>query len=177
MPTRFGFTATWDELRSKYWKNRSPESEKGIAAFLTPETVKTVYTHGHARPELISPDNWNMDNHFLERPGAKQVQLDFFYDYRTNVELYPKWQAFLKERQPKTVILWGQNDIFFTPEGGEAYLGIFAGAGCAGAHDEVVATAARLKAPMAHTSRGKDFVEHDNPYNVGMTGILGGPAG
>ena len=48
---------------------------------------------------------------------------------------------------------------------------IYAGAGCAGAHDEVVATAARLKAPMAHTSRGKDFVEYDNPYNVGMTGI------
>src|SRR5277367_931794 len=54
---------------------------------------------------------------------------------------------------------------------------IYAGAGCAGAHDEVVATAARLKAPMAHTSRGKDFVEYDNPYNVGMTGIIGGPAG
>src|ERR1700744_4299755 len=54
---------------------------------------------------------------------------------------------------------------------------IYAGAGCAGAHDEVVAAAARLKAPMAHTSRGKDFVEYDNPYNVGMTGILGGPAG
>ncbi len=54
---------------------------------------------------------------------------------------------------------------------------IYAGAGCAGAHDEVVATAARLKAPMAHTSRGKDFVEYDNPYNVGMSGIIGQPAG
>src|SRR5436305_10212820 len=54
---------------------------------------------------------------------------------------------------------------------------IYAGAGCAGAHDEVVATAARLKAPMAHTSRGKDFVEYDNPHNVGMTGIIGGAAG
>ncbi len=54
---------------------------------------------------------------------------------------------------------------------------IYAGAGCEGAHDEVVATAARLKAPMAHTSRGKDFVEYDNPYNVGMTGMIGGPAG
>ncbi len=80
------------------------------------------YTHGHSRPERISPDNWNMDNHFLQRPGAKQVQLDLFYDYRTNVELYPKWQAFLKDRQPKTIIFWGQNDIFFTPAGGEAYL-------------------------------------------------------
>jgi pyruvate dehydrogenase (quinone) len=54
---------------------------------------------------------------------------------------------------------------------------IYAGAGCAGAHDEVVATAARLKAPMAHTSRGKDFLEYDNPYNVGMTGIIGVGAG
>jgi pyruvate dehydrogenase (quinone) len=55
-------------------------------------------------------------------------------------------------------------------------IAIYAGAGCAGAHDELVATAARLKAPTAHTSRGKDFVEYENPYNVGMTGIIGGPA-
>src|SRR3954470_20116544 len=58
-----------------------------------------------------------------------------------------------------------------------AAITIYAGAGCAEAHDEVVATAARLRAPTAHTSRGKDFVEYDNPYNVGMTGIIGGPAG
>jgi len=117
-----GFTAAWDGLRGAYWKKRSPETEKPIAAFLEPGTVKTVYTHGHRRPELISPDNWNMDLHFLARPNAHQVQLDFFYDYRTNVELYPKWQAFLRQRQPRTIIFWGQNDIFFTREGGEAYL-------------------------------------------------------
>jgi len=56
-------------------------------------------------------------------------------------------------------------------------IAVYAGAGCEGAHDEVVATAGRLKAPMAHTSRGKDFVEYDNPYNVGMTGMIGGTAG
>src|SRR3954463_8039510 len=56
-------------------------------------------------------------------------------------------------------------------------IAVYAGAGCEGAHDEVVATAGRLKAPMAHTSRGKDFVEYDNPYNVGMTGMIGGSAG
>jgi pimeloyl-ACP methyl ester carboxylesterase len=117
-----GFTPAWDELRNNYWKGRTPASEKAIGAFLEPATVKTVYTHGHARPELISPDNWNMDNHFLERPGAKQVQLDLFYDYKTNVALYPRWQAFLKEHQPKTIIFWGQKDIFFTPAGGDAYL-------------------------------------------------------
>jgi len=117
-----GFTAAWDGLRGAYWKDRDPETEKAIAAFLEPGTVKTVYTHGHRRPELISPDNWNMDLHFLARPNARQVQLDFFYDYRTNVQLYPKWQALLRDRQPRTIIFWGQNDIFFTREGGEAYL-------------------------------------------------------
>jgi pimeloyl-ACP methyl ester carboxylesterase len=119
-----GFTGVWSELRNNYWKGRSAEAEKAIASFLEPPTVKAIYTTGHPKPELISPDNWNMDNHFLERLNAKQVQLEFFYDYRTNVELYPQWQAFLKQRQPKTVIFWGQGDIFFTPAGGEAFLEI-----------------------------------------------------
>ena len=117
-----GFSAVWDGLRHAYWKEKSAETEKPLEAFLEADTVKTVYTHGHPDPELISPDNWNMDLRFLARPNAKRVQLDFFYDYRTNVELYPKWQAFLRQRQPKTIIFWGQDDIFFTREGGEAYL-------------------------------------------------------
>lgn len=117
-----GFTATWDGLRGAYWENRDHEAEQKLLPFLEMETIKTVYTHGHPDPERISPDNWNMDAHFLERPGAKQVQLDFFYDYRTNVAKYPVWQAFLRERQPKTIIFWGQDDIFFTREGGESFL-------------------------------------------------------
>ena len=112
----------YDGLRGAYWKNRTDEAEKPLEAFLQPETVKLVYTHGHPKPELISPDNWNMDLHYLDRPNARRVQLDFFYDYRTNVQLYPKWQAFLRDRQPRTIIFWGQDDIFFTREGGEAYL-------------------------------------------------------
>jgi len=117
-----GFAPVWDGLRGAYWKTRAPEAERPLEAFLQAETVKLVYTHGHADPALISPDNWNMDLHFLDRPGARQIQLDFFYDYRTNVALYPQWQRFLRERQPRTIIFWGQDDIFFTREGGEAYL-------------------------------------------------------
>lgn len=117
-----GFTPAWDGLRNAMWKNRTPETEKPIAAFLELDIIKTVYLHGHKKPELISPDNWNMDFRFMERPNARQVQMDLLYDYRTNVELYPKWQEFLRSRQPETVIFWGQDDIFFTPEGGEAYL-------------------------------------------------------
>ena len=117
-----GFTAAWDAIRHALWLNRSTETEAALLPFLELDGVKLVYTHGHRDPAAISPDNWNMDVHFLERPHARRVQLDLFYDYRTNVELYPAWQAFLRERQPETLILWGQGDIFFTPEGGEAYL-------------------------------------------------------
>lgn len=117
-----GFTAAWDGFRNALWKNRTPETEKPLMAFLEPDAIKSIYLHGHKQPELISPDNWNMDSHLMQRPGAHQVQMEFFYDYRTNVALYPEWQEFLRTQQPKTLIFWGQDDIFFTPEGGEAYL-------------------------------------------------------
>ncbi len=117
-----GFTSAWDAIRNALWKNRNPETEAPLMPFLTIDGIRMVYLHGHKRPELISPDNWNMDFRFMERPNARRVQLDLLYDYRTNVDLYPQWQKFLRERQPKTLIFWGQNDIFFTQEGGEAYL-------------------------------------------------------
>ena len=117
-----GFTSAWDGLRNALWKNRTPETEAPLYGFLQLETIKQIYLHGHKNPGVISPDNWNMDSTFLERPSARQAQMDLFYDYRTNVELYPKWQKFLRDNQPKSLIFWGQNDIFFTREGGEAYL-------------------------------------------------------
>jgi len=117
-----GFTSAWDAIRHALWKKRSPETEAALAGLLELDGIRQVYLHGHKDPEVISPDNWNMDYHFMERPKARRVQMDLFYDYRKNVELYPEWQAFLRERQPKTLIFWGQGDVFFTPEGGEAYL-------------------------------------------------------
>ena len=117
-----GFTEAWDGIRHALWVDRSPETEAPLEAFLQPETVETIYTTGHRDPARISPDNWSMDLFFLARPNAHRVQLDLFYDYRTNVELYAAGQAFLREKRPRTLIFWGQGDIFFTPEGGEAYL-------------------------------------------------------
>ena len=117
-----GFTEAWGGLRGALWKNRTPENEAGVASLLEFETVKTIYLHGSKLPELISPDNWNSDFATLQRPNARRVQLDLFYDYRNNVTLYPKWQAFLQAQQPETIIFWAQDDIFFTRAGGEAYL-------------------------------------------------------
>jgi len=116
-----GFTSAWDGLRA-LWKNRTSETEAPLYEFLQLDTIRQIYLYGYKNPEAISPDNWNMDFEFMERPNAHQVQMDLFYDYRTNVALYPKWQKFLRDRQPKTLIFWGQNNIFFTREGGEAYL-------------------------------------------------------
>jgi len=117
-----GFTSAWDGLRNALWKNRTPETEAPLFGFLQADTIKQIYLHGHNNPAVISPDNWNMDISFIEQPNSRRIQMDLFYDYRKNVELYPKWQKFLQDYQPKSLIFWGQNDIFFTREGGEAYL-------------------------------------------------------
>jgi pimeloyl-ACP methyl ester carboxylesterase len=117
-----GFTQAWDGIRHALWRNPTAGAEQALMPFLGLEGIKMAYLHGHKNPELISPDNWNMDFGFMERPNARRIHLDLFYDYRKNVELYPEWQKYLRDRQPKTLIFWGQNDIFFTPQGGDAYL-------------------------------------------------------
>jgi pimeloyl-ACP methyl ester carboxylesterase len=117
-----GFTAAWDGFRGALWQDRSPANEQALSAFLQPDAIKGIYLQGARRPELISPDNWTSDYGFMQRPHAVRINLDLFYDYRTNVPLYPRWQALLRARQPRTLIFWGQDDPFFTPAGGEAYL-------------------------------------------------------
>ena len=117
-----GFTSVGNSLIDAVSKNRTSQTEEQLYGFLEPDPIKQVYLYGHKNPEVISPDNWNMDLKFMERPKARRVQIDLFYDYPANVILYPKWQKFLRDQQPKSLILWGQNDIFFNREGGEAYL-------------------------------------------------------
>ena len=114
-----GFTPAWDAFRKALWVNRSAESEAPLAAFNTHDGIKGVYLAGAAHPELISQDAWESDDGFMRKPNGLRLNLDLFYDYRTNVELYPQWQKFLRDRQPKTLIFWGEHDPFFTPEGGE----------------------------------------------------------
>jgi pimeloyl-ACP methyl ester carboxylesterase len=117
-----GFTGVWDALRTALWKNRNPETEAPLAGFFTPEGVNWIYSEGTRNPEKISPDNWKMDLFFLARPQNHRIQLDLFYDYRTNVEQYPRWHDYLRKHQPPTLLVWGANDPIFTQEGGLAFL-------------------------------------------------------
>ena len=69
-----GFTSAWDGLRNALWNNRTPETEAPLFGFLQADTIKQIYLHGHKNPGVISPDNWNMDLSFMERPNARRVQ-------------------------------------------------------------------------------------------------------
>ena len=89
----------WDGIRHALWKNPGPDAEEALMPFLQLEGIKMVYLHGHKNPEL-SPDNWNMDFRFMERPNARRVHLDLFYDYRKNVELYPAFPQLLFDLDP-----------------------------------------------------------------------------
>lgn len=104
-----------------FWANRNTETEKPVRALLTVDTTRFQYTHGANEPALVSPDSWTFDQHFLDRPGNDAIQLDLFYNYPSNVALYDKWHEYFRKRQPRTLILWGQNDPFFTVEGAKAF--------------------------------------------------------
>lgn len=118
-----GFTPAWDGFRNALWINRNAESEAPLAAFNTPEAIKNiVYLGGAAHPELIAPESYQTDAASVAGPKNLRIQLDLFYDYRTNPQRYPEWQKLLRDTQPKTLIFWGQNDPFFSPAGGEAFL-------------------------------------------------------
>lgn len=105
-----------------FWKERTPETEAPIRGLLTADFTRSQYTHGASAPERVSPDAYTFDQIFLDRPGNADVQLDLFHDYQSNVQLYPEWQAYFRERRPRTLIVWGRNDPFFTEAGARAYL-------------------------------------------------------
>lgn len=115
-----GLREFWDPFKA-YWKDRSPENEAAMRKLLTMDATKWQYTNGVRNKETISPDTWNMDTFFMDRPGNDRIQLELFYSYGTNPPLYPKWQAYFREYQPPTLIVWGKNDAIFPAEGAHPY--------------------------------------------------------
>lgn len=101
-----------------------PKSEDAVRSILTMPMTRHQYEHGTTRPERIAPDGWTLDQHFLDQPGRHRPQIDLALDYRSNVALYPRFQAWLGQHQPPTLVLWGQNDEFFLEPGARAYLDV-----------------------------------------------------
>ena len=115
-----GLSDGWKPIRA-YWEAPSPANREALRAFLSPETTHWQYTHGAPDPTLVSPDGQNLDNYYLARPGADEIQLDLLGDYKNNVELYPEFQNYLRRHKPPLLAVWGKNDPFFLPPGAEAF--------------------------------------------------------
>jgi pimeloyl-ACP methyl ester carboxylesterase len=113
-----GFTPFWEPL---FDQDRA-DSEPLVSGFTSYDALKWQYTHGTRDPEAVSPDTWELDHHYLQRPGNREMQVDLLYDYEKNLELYPAFQEYFRTHQPPTLIVWGRNDEIFGPAGAEAYL-------------------------------------------------------
>ena len=116
-----GLGDAWAPIR-KYWAQPTAENREVIRQnILNLEGTRWQYTHGVADPESIAPESYTLDTALLERPGNKEIQLDLFLDYASNVKLYPKFQEYFRKSQPPLLAIWGKNDPFFIPPGAEAY--------------------------------------------------------
>jgi pimeloyl-ACP methyl ester carboxylesterase len=116
-----GIGGAFDPMKP-FWANRTPETEKPVRGLLTKETTIFQYTHGVKDISRVSPDSYTFDQLFLDRPGNDAIQLNLLHNYQSNLGHYDGWQAFFRDKQPKTLIVWGKNDPFFTVEGAQAYL-------------------------------------------------------
>lgn len=115
-----GLRDFWIPIK-KYWNNYTVENGEPLEAFHSPAGLKWQYTHGVSDSLNISPDNWEIDLRHLKRPENDKIQLAMFYSYRTNVPLYPVWQADFREFQPPALIVWGKNDYIFPADGAYPY--------------------------------------------------------
>ncbi|MDC7742576.1 MULTISPECIES: alpha/beta fold hydrolase [Rhizobium] len=116
-----GLRELWEPIKA-YWADGSSTHRDALSGLVTLEATKFLYTDGVSDVSRISPDNWVQDQALLDRPGNKDIQMDLFYDHRTNVPLYPAFQKYFRDRQPPTLIVWGKNDKVFSEEGARAYL-------------------------------------------------------
>jgi pimeloyl-ACP methyl ester carboxylesterase len=115
-----GLSEGWNPIQA-YWKDSSEANRSALHAFLKPETTFWQYTHGVSDANSVSPDGYSLDNFYLARPGADEIQLDLFGDYKSNVVLYPKFQEYFRTYKPHFLAVWGKNDPFFLPPGAEAF--------------------------------------------------------
>ncbi len=115
-----GLSLAWLPIRA-YWKDPSPLKREALRAFLLPKSTIWQYTHGASDPSAVSPDGYSLDNFYLMRPAADEAKLDLFGDYKSNVALYPTFQAYFRAHQPPLLAVWGKNDPFFLPAGAEAF--------------------------------------------------------
>lgn len=116
-----GLQAFWDPIKA-YWRDGSQQRREALRAATEPAHVRSQYVDGVKDISRVDPTAWTYDSALLQRPDNVEIQLDLFKDYGSNVKMYPRFQAFFRERQPPTLIVWGSHDKIFPAEGARAYL-------------------------------------------------------
>ena len=115
-----GLGANWTTRRA-FWADRAAHEEALRENLLSFATTKSRHIGKDTNPERYDPDLWTDEFRFLSQPGQAEIQSDLFYDYRTNVENYSKWQAWMREKQPRLLVIWGRYELSFDPSEPEAY--------------------------------------------------------
>ena len=115
-----GLSDGWNPVQA-YWKDPSEANREAIRMLIEPQTTIWQYTHGVPDQTRVSPDGYGLDNYYLARSGADEIQLDLFLDYASNVALYPAFQEYFRTSRPPLLAVWGKNDPFFLPAGAEAF--------------------------------------------------------
>jgi len=115
-----GLSTGWNPIQ-RYWENPTQANRDSLKDFVSKEATWYQYHEGVSDPSLIAPESYTMDQHFLDRPGNIDIQLDLLLSYRTNVAMYPEFQAYFRKYQPPFLAVWGNKDPYFLPAGAEAY--------------------------------------------------------
>jgi pimeloyl-ACP methyl ester carboxylesterase/alkylhydroperoxidase family enzyme len=186
-----GLSDGWNPIRA-YWESATEENRNNLRAFLKAETTSFQYTHGESDTTRIAPESYTLDQHFLDREGNDDIQLDLFGDYKSNVAAYPRFHEYFRAHRPPTLAVWGKNDPFFLPAGAEAFRRdlpaaevhfVDAGHFPLESHlDEVAGVIRAFLAKTLDTAQGKPLFGELNAANApaaakelldGMSGVFG----
>ncbi len=115
-----GLGDAWAPIR-RYWNEPTQENREAVREALSPKGIRAQYTTGAPQPERIKPEGYTLDIALIQRPGNMDIQLDLFLDYASNVKMYPAFQRYFRQSQPRLLAIWGENDLFFIPAGAEAF--------------------------------------------------------
>jgi pimeloyl-ACP methyl ester carboxylesterase len=115
-----GLSDVWNPIK-RYWSEPTEANRDALREIMRPPAIRWQYEHGVSDLSTVSPDGYSLDAFFMARPDAEEIQLDIALDYASNVALYPMFQRYLRQNQPKFLAIWGDKDPFFLPAGAEAF--------------------------------------------------------
>ena len=115
-----GLSEVWNPIR-RYWSEPTEANRDALREIMKPAAIRWQYEHGVSDLSKVSPDGYSLDAFYMARPDAEEIQLDIALDYASNAAMYPRFQEYFRQHQPRFLAIWGDKDPFFQPAGAEAF--------------------------------------------------------